>query len=36
MTYKIGCGLGGGNWETVYNLIDEVLGHDYTVELWRL
>lgn len=36
MPYKIGCGLGGGNWETVYNLIDKVLGQDYTVELWRL
>lgn len=36
MPYKIGCGLGGGDWETIYNMIDRVLGQDYTVELWRL
>lgn len=36
MPYKIGCGLGGGNWEVVYGLIDKILGQDYTVELWRL
>lgn len=34
--YKIGCGLGGGDWETIYNMIDRELGQNYTVELWRL
>lgn len=36
MPYKIGCGLGGGDWETIYSMIDRELGQDYTVELWRL
>lgn len=36
MPYKIGCGLGGGDWETIYAMIDRELGQDYTVELWRL
>lgn len=35
MPYKIGCGLGGGNWDTIYHMIDRELGQDYTVELWR-
>nr|WP_290461251.1 macro domain-containing protein [Acutalibacter muris] len=36
MPYKIGCGLGGGNWDTVYEMIESELGRDYHVELWRL
>jgi len=35
MPYKIGCGLAGGDWGTVYGLIDQILGQQYTVELWR-
>lgn len=35
MPYKIGCGLGGGDWDAVYCLINRILGQDYTVELWR-
>lgn len=35
MPYKIGCGLGGGNWGTVLGIITRVLSDDYTVELWR-
>ena len=36
MPYGIGCGLGGGDWNTVYGMIERELGQDYTVELWRL
>ena len=36
MPYKIGCGLGGGNWDTIYEMIESELGRDYHVELWRL
>lgn len=35
MPYKIGCGLGGGNWDIVLGIITRVLSDDYTVELWR-
>lgn len=35
MPYKIGCGLGGGDWDVVYGLIEKILGEYYTVELWR-
>lgn len=35
MPYKIGCGLGGGDWDTVLDLITKILSEDYTVELWR-
>lgn len=35
MPYKIGCGLGGGNWGVVSGIIDKILGQQYTVELWR-
>ena len=35
MPYMIGCGLGGGDWETVYQIIEEELGPYYDVELWR-
>ncbi len=36
MPYKIGCGLGGGDWGTVLRLIKEELGATHMVELWRL
>lgn len=36
MPYKIGCGLGGGDWDTIYWMIERELGQDYNVELWRL
>lgn len=36
MPYKIGCGLGGGNWETVYTIVKKTLGQDYNVEFWRM
>lgn len=35
MPYKIGCGLGGGDWGTIYRMIEHELGTDYIVELWR-
>ena len=34
MPYKIGCGLGGGDWNVVLKLIKEGLPN-HTVELWR-
>jgi len=34
MPYKIGCGLGGGDWNIVMELIEKELP-DHTVELWR-
>lgn len=37
MPYMIGCGLGGGNWDIVYGIIQEVFADDdITVELCRL
>lgn len=35
MPYKIGCGLGGGNWEEVLEMIYAIF-EDIDVELWRL
>lgn len=35
MPYKIGCGLGGGDWDIVYGLIEKVLSNSHTVELWK-
>lgn len=35
MPYKIGCGLAGGDWNTVYGIIDRSLGSKYAIELWR-
>ena len=32
--YNIGCGLAGGNWETVYKIIEEVF-HDHDVTLYK-
>lgn len=34
MPYKIACGLGGANWDEVYNMIEDIFEVD--VELWRL
>lgn len=36
MPYKIGCGLGGGDWDVIYSLISETIGKSHTVELWKL
>lgn len=33
--YKIGCGLGGANWNIIYAMIDEVL-KDYDVVFYKL
>lgn len=35
MPYKIGCGRGGGNWDTILRILWEEFG-DYNVVLWRL
>lgn len=34
--YGIGCVRGGANWNIIYKMIEEVLGQDYEVEIWRL
>ncbi len=34
LPYLIGCGLGGGNWDDVYKIIDDVF-IDYEVTLYR-
>ena len=36
MPFMIGCGLGGGSWEIITDLITEKLCKKYTVEFWRL
>lgn len=36
MPYKIGCGLGGGDWDVIYSMIESALGGSYNVELWQL
>lgn len=36
MPFMIGCGLGGGSWEIIADLITEKLCKKYTVEFWRL
>lgn len=33
--HGIGCGLGGGNWEVISALIDEILGDDYDVYIYK-
>lgn len=33
--YKIGCERGGGNWSVIYSMIDEILGKDYEIEIWK-
>ena len=35
MPYGIGCGLGGGDWNIIFELIKEELS-DHTVELWKI
>ena len=35
MPYGIGAGLGGGEWEIIYSIIEEEL-NDYNVLLWKL
>lgn len=35
MPYKIGCGLGGGNWDNIYKIIEEELS-DFNVTLYKL
>lgn len=34
--YGIGCVRGGANWHIIYEMVNEVLGADYEVEIWRL
>lgn len=34
MPYKIGCGLGGGDWAVILELLKDELS-DYDIELWR-
>ena len=34
--YNIGCGLGGGDWSIISNMIKYVLGRDYDVYIYRL
>ena len=33
---KIGCGLGGANWEVIFKMIEQVLGKDYEVYIYML
>lgn len=35
MPFKIGCGLGGGDWNVILGLIQKELSDKYTVKLWR-
>lgn len=35
MPYKIGCGLGGGDWNTILQIIEDELHNHTIVELWR-
>ena len=35
MPYRIGCGLGGGDWSTIKALITKYLGKKFDVELWK-
>lgn len=32
--YKIGCGLGGADWDILSTMINKVLAEDYEVEIW--
>ena len=34
--WKIGCGLGGANWEVISTMIEEVLAEDYEVYIYIL
>lgn len=31
----IGCGLGGGKWEVILQMIEEELATDYEIEVWK-
>ena len=33
---KIGCGLGGANWEVIFKMIEQVLAEDYEVYIYIL
>jgi O-acetyl-ADP-ribose deacetylase (regulator of RNase III) len=33
--YKIACGLAGGNWERIIEIIGDILG-EYNVEIWNI
>lgn len=33
---KIGCGLGGANWEVIFRMIEQVLGDEYEVYIYML
>ena len=35
MPYRIGCGLGGGDWDRIYNILTEEF-EDFHVILWKL
>jgi hypothetical protein len=32
---NIGCGLGGGNWNIISTMIEEILGKDYEVYIYE-
>lgn len=35
--YKIGCGLGGGDWDVIQSIINEEFnGNEWSVEIWKL
>ena len=34
--YKIGCGLAGGDWNIVYNIIEEEFSGNYNVKIYKL
>lgn len=35
--YRMGCGLAGGNWDKVYQIIkEELVDHGIPVEIWKL
>lgn len=34
--YGIGCVRGGANWNVILTMIDEILGQNYNIEIWRL
>lgn len=34
--HGIGCGLGGAKWEIIVAMIQEELGDDYEIEVWKL
>lgn len=36
--YGFGCGLGGGNWDVICDILDDIFGEseDITMEIWKL